>query len=201
MEGLVGKIIEPCLRFNCLVKRSTMCLSEHPCGGHSSASMARSTMLGMVLWWWIRGHKATPKRSDGFSTTLFSLAQRGLSDEMFSTAHSTLHQCASFCFGVQKSAPKPEKPWTSQQTAAMIVWRGTARHQLRKHTVYAKQRENASCKKVRRHAHRSRCGSRGQPRSGRSRVTSRHGWRISCPKQVTRRQEATWVVYLPSPKN
>ena len=52
---------------------------------------------------------------------LVSLAQRGLIDEMYSTAHSTLYQCASFCFGMQKSAPKPKKPWTSQQTAAMSV--------------------------------------------------------------------------------
>ena len=51
-------------------------------------------------------------------------------DEMYSTANSTLHQCASSCFGVQKSVPKPKKLWTSQQTAAMSVWTGLARHQL-----------------------------------------------------------------------
>ena len=119
--------------------------------------------------------EATLRRSDGFSATPLlafrncsPLAQRGLIDEVCSTAHSTSHQCA-FCFGMQKSAPKPKKPWTSQRTAAMSVWTGTARHQLHKHrftlkradkkrvlvavdltwAVYAKQRENVSCKKER----------------------------------------------------
>ena len=36
---------------------------------------------------------------------------------------------------MQKSAPQPKKPWTSQQTAAMSVWTGTARHQLHKHRL------------------------------------------------------------------
>ena len=48
------------------------------------------------------------------SPKLFSLAQRGLDEH--STAHSTCHQCASFCFRKQKSTPKPKKTWTSQQT-------------------------------------------------------------------------------------
>ena len=70
---------------------------------------------------------------------LFSLAQRGLIEKVYSTAHSTLHQCASFCFGMQKSAPKPKKPWTSQQTAAMSCWTGTARHRLHKHRLNLKR--------------------------------------------------------------
>ena len=35
--------------------------------------------------------------------TLLSLAQRGLVDDMYSAAHSTLHRCASSCFGARKS--------------------------------------------------------------------------------------------------
>ena len=67
-------------------------------------------------WPWIQG--------------LLSLAQRGLVDDMYSVAHSALHRCATSCFGAQKSAPKPRKPWTSQRTVAMSVWTGPARHQL-----------------------------------------------------------------------
>ena len=79
------------------------------------------------------------------SPKLFSLAQRGLIDEMYSTAHSTCHQCASFCFGLQKSAPKPKKPWTSQQTVAMSIWKGTARHQLHKQRLILKRADKKAC--------------------------------------------------------
>ena len=73
---------------------------------------------------------------------LFSLAQRGLIDEMYSTAHSTLHQCASFLFWCAEVSSKPKKPWTSQQTAAQT------------HSVREATRERFLQKKVRRHAHR-----------------------------------------------
>ena len=76
--------------------------------------------------------------------TLRSLAQRGLVDDMYSVARSALHRCATSCFGAQKSAPKPRKPWTSQRTVAMSVWTGPARHQLHRFRKVLKL-VNAKC--------------------------------------------------------
>ena len=76
--------------------------------------------------------------------TLLSLAQRGLVDDMYSVAHSALHRCATSCFGAQKSAPKPRKPWMSQRTVAMNVWTGPARHQLHRFRKVLKL-VNAKC--------------------------------------------------------
>ena len=76
--------------------------------------------------------------------TLLSLAQRGLVDDMYSVAHSALHRCATSCFGAQKSAPKPRKPWTSQRIVAMSGWTGPARHQLHRFRKVLKL-VNAKC--------------------------------------------------------
>ena len=132
--------------------------------------------------------------------TLLSLAQRGLVDDMYSVAHSALHQCATSYFGAQKSAPKPIKPWTSQTTVAMSVWTLPARHQLHRFRKVLKlvnakyimlawrnaigqiapgrvlvALRNDSCRDARKPPHSSPCGSRGQPCNVPSRTTSRPG--------------------------
>ena len=64
---------------------------------------------------------------------------------LYSTAHSTLHRCASFYCGAQKAVPNPKKPWTSQGTAALSVSTGLARHQLRNFQKKGSRLTNTKC--------------------------------------------------------
>ena len=122
--------LRPCLRFSFVVNRLTMSLSERPCDQKSISRKHDSLALNPLLMNCPDARSWFQHYNSACIPTMLSLAQRGLVDDMYSVAHSALHRCATSCFGAQKSAPKPRKPWTSQGTVAMSVWRGPARHQL-----------------------------------------------------------------------
>ena len=110
----------PCLRFNCCGHISAPEIKKSISRMHDSLALDPWLINCPVARSWFQHY------TSACIPTLFSLAQRGLVDDMYSVAHSALHRCATSCFGSQKLHPKP----TSQRTVAMSVWTGPARHQL-----------------------------------------------------------------------